>query len=80
MGSALKTSKDEVLLEVRIDSVLAFKEHITNVCSKATEKLYALTMTSKYMNIQKNRILMKCQDLQSIFSALCVKDNWFTIH
>ena len=33
MGSTLEASKEEVLLGVRIDSYLTFKEHVTNICS-----------------------------------------------
>ena len=52
-------SKEEVLLGVRIDSDLTFKEHVTNICSKANQKLYVLTRISKYLSLQKCRILMK---------------------
>ena len=59
MGTTVKTSKDDVLLGVRIDSDLTFKEHVTSICSEANQKLHALTIVSKYMNLQKCRILMK---------------------
>ena len=59
MGSTTKTSKEEVLLGVRIDSDLTFKEHVTSICSKANQKLHALTRVSKCMSLQKRRILMK---------------------
>ena len=36
MGSTIETSKEEVLLGVRIDSGLTFKEHITSICSKTS--------------------------------------------
>ena len=47
MGSTTKASKEEVLLGVRIDSDLTFKEHVTSICSKANQKLHALTRVSK---------------------------------
>ena len=47
IGSTIKASKEEVLLRVRIDSVLTFKEHVTSICSKANQKLHALTRVSK---------------------------------
>ena len=59
MGSTVKTSKEYVLLGVRIDTDLTFKEHVTSICSEVNEKLHALTRVSKYMNLQKCRILMK---------------------
>ena len=51
MGSAIKASKEEVLLRVRIDSNLTFKEHVRSICSKANQKLHALTRVSKYMSL-----------------------------
>ena len=59
MGSTIKTSKEDLLLGVRIDSDLTFKEHVTSICSEANQTLHALTRVSKYMNLQKCRILMK---------------------
>ena len=59
MGSTIKRSKGEVLFGVRVDSDLTFKEHITSICFKATQKLQALvTRTSKYMSLQKYHICM----------------------
>ena len=34
MGSTIKESKEEVLLGVRINSDLTFKELVTSICSK----------------------------------------------
>ena len=53
----IKASKEEKLLGVRIDSGLTFKEHITSICSKANQRLHALTRVSKYISLQKCRIL-----------------------
>ena len=59
MGSTIKASKEEVLLGVRIDSDLTFKEHATSICTKANQKHHALTRVSKYMSLQKHRVLIK---------------------
>ena len=59
IGSTIKAIKEEVLLGVRINSDLTFKEHVTSFCSKANQKLHALTRVSKYISLQKRRILMK---------------------
>ena len=59
MGSAIKASKEKVLLNVIIDSDLTFKEHIISMCSKAYQKLHALKRVFKYIGLQKGRILMK---------------------
>ena len=57
--STTERSKGEVLFGVRVDSDLTFKEHITSICFKATQKLQALvTRTSKYMSLQKCHICM----------------------
>ena len=62
--SALKASKEVVLLGVRTDSDLTFKEHITRIFSKANQKLHTLTKVSKYIRSQNRRILLK--SLQSL--------------
>ena len=47
------------LLRVRIASNLNFKEHILSLCKKANRKRQALTRVSKYITLNKRRILMK---------------------
>ena len=59
IGSTIKAIKEEVLLGMRINSDLTFKERVTSFCSKANQKLHALTRVSKYISLQKRRILMK---------------------
>ena len=51
MESIIKASKKEVLLGVKIDTDLTFKLHVTSICSKANQKLHALTRVSKYMSL-----------------------------
>ena len=46
-GSTIKAKKEEVLLGVRINSDLTFKEHVTSICSKANQNLHAFTRVSK---------------------------------
>ena len=41
LGSTIKASKEDVLLGVKIDSDLTFKEHATSFCSKANQKSHA---------------------------------------
>ena len=64
MESTLKASKEVVLLGVRTDSDLTFKEHITRIFSKANQKLHTVTKVSKYIRLQNRRILLK--SLQSL--------------
>ena len=55
----IKSSGVEELLGLTIDSNLNFKEHILSLCKKANRKLHALSRVSKYMTLNKRRILMK---------------------
>ena len=55
----IKSSGAEELLGVTIDSNLNFKEHILSLCKKANHKLHALSRVSKYVTLNKCRILMK---------------------
>ena len=56
--SVTKSSCSEELLGVLIDSELTFLDHITRLCSKANQKLSALAEVSKYLTLQKRRLLM----------------------
>ena len=58
-NSYIKASSSEELLEIKIDSNLTFHDHIISLCSKANKKRSALSRVSKYMGINKRRILMK---------------------
>ena len=56
--SIITSSSSKELLRVSIDSELAFYDHITRLCSKANQKLSALTRVSKYMTLPKRHLLM----------------------
>ena len=58
-NSCIKASSSEELLGIKIDSNLTFHDHIISLCSKANKKLSALSRVSKYMDINKRRILIK---------------------
>ena len=51
----IKSSGVEELLGVTIN----FKDHILSLCKKANRKLHALSCVSKYMTLNKRRMLMK---------------------
>ena len=55
----IKSIGVEELLGVTIDSNLNFKENILSLCNKVNRKLHALSRVSKYMALDKRRILMK---------------------
>ena len=43
---------------VKIDSKLSLDKHIKTICTKASNKLTALTRVTPYMAIEKKRVLM----------------------
>ena len=60
IGNDIITCSNSVkLLGVTIDKKLNFKEHLTNICKKVSNKLHALARVSNYMSTHKLRIIMK---------------------
>ena len=60
IGSAnVVNSYEEKLLGVQIDSKLSFENHVSKLCQKASNKLYALARISPYMDQRKLRTLMR---------------------
>ena len=57
--SCIKESSSEELHGIKIDSNLTFHDYIISLCSKANKNLSALSRVSRYMGINKRRILMK---------------------
>ena len=57
--SDIMSSSSEELLGDWIDSEITFHDHITRLCSKANQKISALARVSKYITLQKLRLLMK---------------------
>ena len=52
-------SSEEKLLGFHIDSKLSFNHHVSKLCQKASNKLYALARISPYMDQNKLRNLMR---------------------
>ena len=60
IGSAnVVNSYEEKLLGVQIDSKLSFENHVSKLCQKASNKLYALARISPYTDQRKLRTLMR---------------------
>ena len=60
IGSAnVVNSYEEKLLGVQIDSKLSFDNHVSKLCQKASNELYALARISPYMDQRKLRTLMR---------------------
>ena len=58
-NSEVVNSSEEKLLGVQIDNKLSFDNHVSKLCQKASNKLYALARISPYMDQSKLRTLMR---------------------
>ena len=47
------------LLGIKFDSKISFENHISSICKKAGQKLNARTRIVSYMNLFKQKALMK---------------------
>ena len=55
----IHNNKHKKLLGVTIDNKMKFEEHVSNLCTKASQKLHALSRVSAFMNVKQRRIIMK---------------------
>ena len=55
----IQSSESEKLLGIKIDNNLSFNEHVTELCTKASQKLHALERVSCYMTCHQKRTIMK---------------------
>ena len=51
-------SKEEKLLGVNIDKDLNFTSHVSNICTKAGQKLAAISRIAKFMSLEKRKLLI----------------------
>ena len=58
-NSFIKSEDEQVLLGITIDSNVTFENHINSIYKKASQKLNALAKIAPYVNIQKQRTIMK---------------------
>ena len=54
----ISNSLCQKLLGIAIDSKLTFKTHVKGLCTKACQKLHALSRISNYMQFEQRRIIM----------------------
>ena len=54
----IENTKREKLLGIQFDNKLSFDYHLSEICKKASRKLYALGRVTPYMNLSKRKILM----------------------
>ena len=55
----VQNSKCEKLLGIKIDNMLTFDDHVSELCTKASQKLHALSRVSQYMNIAQRKLVMR---------------------
>ena len=55
----VQNSKCEKLLGIKIDNMLTFDDHVSELCKKASQKLHALTRVSQYMNFAQRKLIMR---------------------
>ena len=55
----ITSSKCETLLGIKIDNKLTFDEHVSSICSKASQKLNALVRAGNFMTLMHRKIIMK---------------------
>ena len=58
-GKQITSSTAETLLGITIDSELNFENHLSAICNKVSRKINALGRISKYVPLEKRRIVMK---------------------
>ena len=58
-GSNVENEKKQKLLGIKFDSSLSFKDHITSLCKKASQKLRALARIVNYMDLPRRKVLIK---------------------
>ena len=55
----IEGNKSVKLLGIKIDNEVKFKEHVTSLCQKVSQKLHALARIANYMNTDKLRLILK---------------------
>ena len=58
-GFQIINSTEEKLLGIKFDSKLSFENHVSRLYKKASQKLHALTRIVNYINLSKQKALMK---------------------
>ena len=58
-GSMIKYSQKEILLGINLDSEMKFEDHVNFMCKKLSQKLYALTRITPFMDLKQRRNIMK---------------------
>ena len=54
----IESTQREKLLGIQFDNKLSFDCHLSEICKKASRKLYALGRVTSYMNLSKRKVLV----------------------
>ena len=54
-NTEMKNSSEEKILVITIDNKLKFKSHVKNLCQKASQKIWALSRLTNYLNDSKKK-------------------------
>ena len=55
----IKNSFSQNLLGITIDNKLSFDEHVSNICTKASQKIHALSRVSKFMSFRQRKTIFQ---------------------
>ena len=58
-NEVIKSSISVKLLGIMLDSKLTFKDHVTKMCKKISNKIHALGRVAKYMDSKKIKLIMQ---------------------
>ena len=53
----MKNSSEEKILGITIDNKLKFKNPVKNLCKKASEKIWALSSLTNYLNNSDKKLI-----------------------
>ena len=54
-NTEIKNSSEEKILGITTDNKLKFKSHVKNLCTKASQKIWALSRLTNYLNDSKKK-------------------------
>ena len=76
-GSYINNSSSQKLLGVTIDSRLTFESHINQLCTRASQKIGAISRISPFMNLSQRKLIMNaflCHSLVTVHLS-----GWVTV-
>ena len=56
-NTKMKNSNEEKILGIIIDNKLKFKSHVKNLCKKASQKIWALSRLTNYLNDSEKKLI-----------------------